>query len=83
MSTTPVTPDPNVPPLTLEQKIDNAAKEAAAVAAAFNPAIATAINLGASIEPMISGYIQLLIGLFKHHTTGTPKPAVEVPTVSQ
>lgn len=54
-------------PLTLEQKIENAAAQAAQVASSFSPAIGMAIQAGVEVEPVISGMVQLIIGLFRHH----------------
>ena len=62
-------------PATLEQKIDLAAAEAAQVASIFSPALAATIQAGVSVEPVIGGFIQLLIGLFKHHAKSASAPA--------
>lgn len=62
-------------PATLEQKIDQAASEAATVAATFSPALGVAIQSGVAVEPVISGFIHMLIGLFKHHAKAAAAPA--------
>lgn len=80
-TTAPATPatDAGTPaPTTLEQKIELAAAEAAQVASLFSPAIGKAIEAGVSIEPILSGFFQLLIGIFKHHTKAAV-PAAQAP----
>jgi hypothetical protein len=61
---TAVTP---VVKLSLEQRIEQASLEAAQVAATFSPAIGAAIAAGASMEPVVSGFLHTLIGIFRHH----------------
>lgn len=79
MATTPVV---TTPP-TLEQKIDQAAAEAAQITSMFSPVVATAMNAGVAMEPVISGFIQMIIGLFKHHTSQTvPSAPVATAPVS-
>jgi|AmaraimetFIIA100_FD_contig_61_7906736_length_3429_multi_7_in_0_out_0_3 hypothetical protein len=70
MATTPVTVGE-----TLDAKIAQAAQEAAVVASTFSPAIGAAISTGAAMEPVVAGFIHMLIGLFTHHV----KAAVPVP----
>lgn len=60
--------------LTLEQKIEQAAEEASQVAAIFSPQVGQAIQAGVAVEPVVAGFIQMLIGLFKHHTKQVPPP---------
>lgn len=52
----------------LEAKILQAASEAGQVAGIFSPAAAEAINAGVAVEPVFSGFVQLILGIFKHHT---------------
>jgi hypothetical protein len=59
---------------TLEQKIDQAALQAGQVASIFSPAIGIAIQEGVAVEPVISGFVHLLLALFKHHTKASPAP---------
>lgn len=71
-------------PQSLEQKIEMAAAEAAQVAAIFSPGVGAAIQAGVAVEPVISGFIQLLVGIFKHHTSQatvsqTPAPSASAP----
>jgi hypothetical protein len=75
---TPVTPQ------TLEQKIETAAAEASQVVSIFSPAAAAAIQGGVAVEPVISGFVQMLIALFKHHTKQavTPAPVATTSTPS-
>lgn len=56
-----------------EQKILAASAQAAQVAGIFSPAVSQAISLGVEAEPVVSGLVHLIIGLFHHHT-GTKKP---------
>ncbi len=64
MATQPVaTPQPS-----LEDKILLASDEASKVATIFSPAVGAAIKAGVSVEPIISGMVKLIIGLFHHHT---------------
>lgn len=55
-------------PLTMEQKIDLAAQQAAQIVDAFSPQAAALIDTGVAIEPIISGLIHMIAALFKHHT---------------
>jgi len=59
--------------LSTEQKILAASEEAAQVTKIFSPAIGAAIDAGVAVEPVVSGFVHLIIGLFHHHT-GVPKP---------
>lgn len=52
---------------TLEQKLDDAAVQASQVVAAFSQPAAVLIQSGVAIEPVISGIVKLVIGLFAHH----------------
>lgn len=61
-------------PLTTEQKIELAALEAGQVAGIFIPGINAAVRNGVAVEPVVSGFVHLLIGIFKHHVA-TPSPA--------
>jgi len=54
-------------PPTFEQRMQLAAAEAAQVANIFSPAIGQAIQASVSIEPVISGFIKMMIDLFHHH----------------
>ena len=63
----------------MEQKIDSAAMQAAAVAATFSPAAAGAIAAGVQVEPMIHALIAMFASLFAHHA----KAAVAAPTPAQ
>jgi hypothetical protein len=54
-------------PLTLEQKLLNAAIEADKIVATFNPAVAELISAGIAIEPIISGIAKMVAGIFQHH----------------
>jgi hypothetical protein len=65
--TSPVTQQPS-----LEDKILLATQEAAKIAAIFSPAVAQVITLGVSVEPVISGLVKLIAGLFQHHTGINP-----------
>lgn len=79
MSTTAVPAVPTVP-ASLEQKIEQAGAEAAIIAQQFSPAVGAAIQAGVAVEPVISGFIQMMIALFKHHTSqATPAPAPASP----
>lgn len=69
MSTTPVVTQQ----LTLEDKILLAAQEAAKVSQIFSPAVAKVIELGVATEPIISGMVKLIVGLFHHHTEVQPR----------
>jgi len=53
---------------TLEDKILLATQEAATIAAIFSPAVSQVISLGVAIEPVISGLVKMISGLFHHHT---------------
>jgi len=61
----PATGVPQVPP-TLEQQIDAAVAEASQIVAGFSPAVGQAIQMGAAVEPVISGIVHMFIGLFHH-----------------
>lgn len=63
-----------VVPLTLEQKIEQAAGEAGQIASIFSPAVGAAIQAGVAAEPIIYGMIHMFLGLFKHHVSGTVAP---------
>jgi len=54
-------------PLTLEQRIDVAAEQAGQIASTFSPTAGALIESGVAIEPLISGFIQMIAALFKHH----------------
>lgn len=71
---TSATPAPAQP--TLEQKILQASSEAAVIASAFSPAVATAIQTGVAVEPVISGLVHMFAELFRHHAKqAQPAPA--------
>lgn len=72
-STTPAVTDPV--PNSLEQKIEQAATEASQVASIFSPAVGQAIAAGVVVEPVIIGFIGVLINLFKHHTKQAAPPS--------
>jgi hypothetical protein len=59
---------------TLEQKIDAAVQQAAQIVAPFSAAAAGAIEAGAEVEPIISGIVQLFVGLFTHHVKQQTAP---------
>jgi len=52
---------------TTEDKILLASAEAAKVAAIFAPAVGNAISAGVAVEPLVSGIVKLIVGLFHHH----------------
>jgi len=54
-------------PQTLEQRIDLAAEQAGQIAATFSPTAGALIESGVAIEPVISGFIQMIAALFHHH----------------
>lgn len=62
-------------PLTLEQKIELAAQQSESVIAIFSPSIAGLVQAGVEVEPIVSGFLQMIISLFKHHVTATPAPS--------
>lgn len=69
--------------MTLEQRIELAATEAAKVAAEFSPVLGAAIQQGVAIEPVVSGFIHTLLGIFKHHAKAAitlPAARVPIPT---
>lgn len=66
MSTAP-TPAPVAQPTT-EQKILAAAEIASQAVSIFVPAAGAAVKAGVAVEPVISGLVQLFIGIFKHHS---------------
>jgi len=57
----------------IEDKILTAAKESEQIAQIFSPAVAEAIDAGVTVEPVVKGLIQLIAGLFHHHTNVHPK----------
>jgi hypothetical protein len=63
--TTPATP---AVPQTIEQKIVLATQESAQIVQAFSPAAAALIQAGVAVEPVMSGIIHMIIGIFRHHT---------------
>lgn len=65
-------------PLTLEQKILLATQQSEQVVSIFSPTIAGLVQAGVEIEPIISGFVQMIAGLFKHHVT-PPAPVVQAP----
>lgn len=75
-------------PQTLEQKIELAAAEASQIVSIFSAPAAAAIQAGVAVEPVVSGFLQLIIALFKHHTSQTATSAsaaapVPVPASTQ
>jgi hypothetical protein len=62
----PPATDPT-PTLTLEQKIDAAATQAGQIVSVFSPKAAALIEAGVEVEPIISGFVQMFIAIFKHH----------------
>lgn len=71
-------------PLTKEQEIDQAALEASQIVASFSPQAATLIQAGVSVEPIISGLIQMFASIFAHKAKVavgvTPTPVVPAAT---
>ena len=64
---------PAVPQVTLEDKLLQASEEASKIASIFSPAVGQAVQAGVAVEPLISGIVKLIVGLFHHHTK--PKAA--------
>lgn len=64
MSTNPVV----VQQPSLEDKILAAVQQSEQVIGLFSPTIAQVAAAGVQMEPVISGFAQLIIGIFKHHT---------------
>lgn len=58
----------NPSPATIEQKVENATVQAAALASIFNPLVGAMIAAGAQVEPLIFSFTQLIAALFRHHT---------------
>lgn len=66
-------PDPAVTqPPTLEERILLATEQAAQIAAIFSPRVSALIDAGVAIEPVVSGLIKLISGLFHYHTGVRP-----------
>jgi hypothetical protein len=65
---------PTPAPQTLEDKILLAIEQADQIVAEFSPGVATLIGSGVAVEPVISGFARMIIGLFKHHVA-PPAPA--------
>lgn len=63
MSSPAVTVQPS-----LEDKILAAVADSEKVIAAFSPTIAGLVAAGVAVEPVISGMVKLVIGIFQHHT---------------
>lgn len=83
MSSTPAVPPVPPVPQTLEQKIDQAALEAAQIVAQFSTQAATVIESGVAVEPVISGLIQLFASIFSHKAkTAVAAPAESIPAAS-
>ena len=73
--TTPATP------LTTEQKILAAIEESNQIVTAFSPVAGAVIATGVQAEPVISGVVHMIQGIFKHHTGSASHPA-QNPVVS-
>jgi hypothetical protein len=56
-------------PLSLEQKILQAATVSEQAVALFSPVAAQAIAAGVAVEPVFSGLAKLILGIFKHHVS--------------
>lgn len=67
--TTPATP------LTTEQKILLAIQESNQIVTAFSPIAGAVIATGVQAEPVVSGVVHMIQGLFKHHTGSALHPA--------
>jgi hypothetical protein len=52
----------------LEDKILVATQQAAQIASIFSPAAGAAVAAGVSVEPVISGLVKMIAGLFHHHS---------------
>lgn len=79
-----VTPAPGQLAPSLEQQIDAAAAKASGIVAQFSPQAAAVIAAGTEVEPIISGIVQMFIGLFRHHvkkaaSSPAPEPAQSSP----
>jgi hypothetical protein len=57
-----------MPPVTLEEKIVAAAELSEKVVEIFSPAAAKLVETGVALEPVLSGFVHLIAGIFKHHT---------------
>lgn len=57
----------------LEAAILKATTEASSIVSEFSPAIGKVIGAGVAVEPVVSGFARLLVGLFHHHTKVQPK----------
>jgi hypothetical protein len=70
-----MTSDAPVPPtpLTLEQKIDQAALEAAQIASQFSEKAGGLITAGAQAEPIIAGLLAMFAGIFSHKAKAATK----------
>jgi hypothetical protein len=56
----------------LEDKLLAAAQQSEQVVAVFSPQIAELVATGVSVEPIFSGIVKMIVGLFQHHTTAAP-----------
>lgn len=56
----------------MEDKILVAASQAETIVGIFSPAAAEMVQAGVSVEPLMSGMIRLIVGLFHHHTGVAP-----------
>jgi hypothetical protein len=62
-------------PLTTEQKVLLAIQESNQVVSAFSPVAGTIVAAGVQAEPIVSGLVHMIQGLFKHHTGSALHPA--------
>jgi hypothetical protein len=51
----------------LEQKLCDATAQAAQIVAGFSKPAAVLIESGVAVEPIVSGLIHMIAGLFHHH----------------